>query len=207
MTKVVEGTKTTQFWPDPRWAKEPHLYLWFLLARARDAVYRVRQKDLGESGLTVEQSFVLSIIQSLVSQGMADKVTPAEISRRMFRESQSVSELLHRMERAGLVAKVKDLGRKNMVRIEMTKKGRDRFEAGMSAASIGRVMSRLSSEQREQLAPCLMIIREAALDDLGVEDVPILINEETKPRKRNSANKSGARNGDGRASGAGTAAD
>ncbi len=200
MPNAVERTRAMQFWPDPRWGKEPHLQLWFLLARTRDAVYRARQKDLSESGLTAEQSFVLSIVQSLVNQGMADKVTPAEISRQMFRESQSVSELLQRMEREGLVAKVKDLKRKNMVRVELAKKGRDQFEASISAASMARIMSHLSSEQREQLTTCLTIIREAALDELGVDDVPISISYDTQPKKRSSANESGARSGNGRAS-------
>jgi DNA-binding MarR family transcriptional regulator len=200
MPSAVERTRAMQFWPDPRWGKEPHLHLWFLLARTRDAVYRARQKDLSESGLTAEQSFVLSIVQSLVNQGMADKVTPAEISRQMFRESQSVSELLQRMEREGLVAKVKDLERKNMVRVELAKKGRDQFEASISSASMARIMSHLSSEQREQLTTCLTIIREAALDELGVDDVPILISYDTQPKKRSSANESGARNSNGRAS-------
>ncbi len=198
MPKAVERIKAAQFWPDPRWGKEP-LHLWFLLARTRDAVYRTRQRDLNESGLTAEKSFVLGIIQAFVNRGKADKVTPAEISRQMFRESQSVSELLHRMQRDGLVAKVKDLDRRNMVRIEMTKKGRDQFEATLvrGAESMGRIMSRLSSEQREQLTTCLTIIREAALEELGVDDVPISIDFERPRKKRVSVNRSGGRNGNG----------
>jgi DNA-binding MarR family transcriptional regulator len=178
----------------------PHMHLWFLLARTRDAVYRARQKDLSEFGLTLEKSFVLSVIQGLVNQGMADKVTPAEISRQMFRESQSVSELLHRMGRDGLIAKVKDLKRKNMVRVELTKKGREQFEVAMSSASILRIMSHLSVEQCEQLTTCLAIIRDAALDELGVEDIPISIDYGAQPKKRSSADGSGARNSNGRAS-------
>lgn len=193
MSKVIERPKLS---PDPRWGEDSHYYLWILLARTRDAVYRARQKDLSESGLTAEQSFVLNTIQTFVHRGMADKVTPAELSRQMFRESQSVSELLHRMGRDGLIAKIKDLERKNMVRVELTNKGRERFDTAMNAESIARIMSHLSSEQREQLITCLTIIREAALDELGVDDVPISIDREAPPKRRSSGNGRAVRNGD-----------
>jgi DNA-binding MarR family transcriptional regulator len=139
----------------------------------------------------------LAIIQALVNRGLGDRVTPAEISRQMFRESQSVSELLHRMERDGLIAKVKDLKRKNMVRVELTKKGHEQFEVARRSGSILRITSRLSVEQREQLTECLEIIRNAALDELGVPDVPISLNYNPQPKKRRSAHGNGARNGHG----------
>lgn len=178
-----------------QWGDDPYYSLWVLLARTRDAVYRVRQKDLNESGLTAEQSFVLNTIQTLVNRGMAARVTPAEISRQMFRESQSVSELLHRMEREGLVSKVKDLQRKNMVRIEITKKGRERLEAGMNTASIPKIMSNLSARQREDLVTSLTVIRKAALEQLGVSDVPISIDFERPRKKRTAPHRSSGRNG------------
>lgn len=181
MANVIERHKLPYTF---RVREDSHYFLWVLLARTRDAVYRARQKDLSESGLTAEQSFVLNTIQRFVDQGMADKITPAELSRQMFRESQSVSELLHRMEGQGLVARVKDLHRKNMVRVELTEKGRAQFEAAMSAEVIGRIMSRLSPEQGQQLVTCLKIVRAAALDELGVDDVPISIDYEGPSNKQ-----------------------
>lgn len=194
MPKALQSKIGNAF--DPRWIGTP-LHLWFVLSRTRDAVYRTRQRDLSEGGLTAEQTLVLGIIHGLKDHGMEVKSTPAEISRQMFRESQSVSELLHRMEREGLVAKVKDLDRKNMVRIEMTKKGHELFEAtlAISAASMGRIMSRLSADDREQLATLLEKIREGALQELGVPDVPIFIDFERPRKKPTHGNSRRGRNG------------
>lgn len=198
MPKPGEGTKSasTKILLDPRWLGTP-LHMWFLLARTRDAIYRTRERDLSDSGLTGEQTFVLGVIHGFKDQGTPEKVTPAEISRQMFRESQSVSELLQRMERDGLVAKVKDLERRNMVRIEMTKKGHDLFEATIAKSNqtMARIMSGLSVKQREQLAEGLMIVREAALQELGVADVPLFIDFERPRRKRIPGSRSGGRNG------------
>ena len=49
------------------------------------------------------------------------RVTPAEISRRLLRESHSISQILNRMENKGLVRWVKDLERKNLVRLILLK--------------------------------------------------------------------------------------
>jgi len=47
-----------------------------------------------------------------VVRNMKTAATPAEISRRLFREPHTVSELIKRMEKQGLVRKKKDLEKK-----------------------------------------------------------------------------------------------
>ncbi len=88
--------------------------LWVALFRARDAIYRLRQKELSQYNLTAEQSVVLYTLHEL-----GDNATPAALARRIFRKSQSVSEMLERMRRDGLITKTKDLERRNMVRVRL----------------------------------------------------------------------------------------
>ena len=92
------------------------------LSRTRDAIIRTRERELRQYNISCIQSTVMQIIQAL-----GDKATPAEISRWAFRESQSVSELLNRMEKEGLVEKIKDLDRKNMVRAVLTERGLEAY--------------------------------------------------------------------------------
>ena len=67
--------------------------LWVLLHQTKDAVYKARDKELMELGISPIMAAVLVIVEAI--DGPA---TPAEISRWLFRESHTVSGLLQRME-------------------------------------------------------------------------------------------------------------
>ncbi|MFH1925918.1 MAG: MarR family transcriptional regulator [Chloroflexota bacterium] len=138
--------------------------LWMLLAQAREAMYKARQKELRRYNLSPRQSAVLFIIRAI-----GDKVTPAEISRRLLRESHSVSEIISRMEKQGLLKKVRDLDRKNLVRIELTEKGSEAYSQAIKRDSIHKIMSALSDEERRQFSTMLKTIRDRALKESGKE--------------------------------------
>ena len=78
--------------------------LWVLLHQAKDAVFKAREKELSQYGISAMEAAALFIIQAI-----GDKATPAEISRWIFREHHTVTALLSRMEKKGLITKVKDL--------------------------------------------------------------------------------------------------
>lgn len=144
--------------------------LWALLAQTRDAIFKARQKELRRYGTSATQSAALFAIQAI-----GDKATPAEISRWLFREPHSVSGLLSRMEKEGLVRKTKDLDKKNLVRVELTEKGYGAYHRSMRQESIHKIMSSLSAEQCQQLTSCLQTLRDEALKELGIEpQVPAL---------------------------------
>ena len=144
--------------------RDQHQNLCLLLAQTRDAIYRARRKQLRRYNITPRQSVALFVIHSA-----GDKATPANISRWLFRESHTVSELLSRMERQGLVRRVKDLGKKNLVRIELTEKGRKTYHQSAKQQSISDVMSSLSEEECQQLMSYLQILRDNAMKELGMK--------------------------------------
>ena len=138
--------------------------LWVLLAQAREAMYKARQEELRRYNLSPRQSAVLFIIRAI-----GDKVTPAEISRWLLRESHSVSEIINRMEKKGLLKKVRDLDRKNLVRIELTEKGSEAYNQAIKRDSIHTIVSALSDEERRQFSSTLKTIRDKALKETGKE--------------------------------------
>jgi len=138
--------------------------LWVLLLQARDTIFNARQKELHPYNISASQAAVLFSIQSI-----GDKATPAEISRWVFREPHSICEMLSRMEEKGLVRKVKDLGRKNLVRIMLTKKGHEVYRKSTRREFICKIMSSLSEKERQQLRSCLQTLRNKALKELGIE--------------------------------------
>ena len=102
---------------------------------------------------------------------MDGKATPAMLSRHLFLERHSVSELITRMEEKGLVRKTRDTERKNIVRIKITEKGRKMALKVIQIDFIRGIMSHLSSEQQEQLRTGLNVLLGAALQEMGVEEI------------------------------------
>ena len=134
--------------------------LWLLIAFTRDAILNARQIELGLYNTTSRRAGILFFIQTLGNP------TPAEISRHIFRKASSVSELLGRMERNGLIKKVKDPTRQNRIRVMLTEKGHEVYHQSTKRESIRRIMSSLSDEEIQQLMSYLMRIRNRALEEL-----------------------------------------
>ena len=145
--------------------------LWLLLSQTRSAIFKVRHKKVGQY-LPPNQAAALVSIWALEGQ-----VTPAALARRLFLEPHSVSELIIRMEKKGLVRKTRDSVRGNVVRISITDKGRDVCLRAMGQDFIHNIIAKLSDEQREQLDTCLTILYTETLKELGMEGEPAVPGE------------------------------
>jgi len=117
--------------------------------------------------------FGISAIQSavmLISKMLGKRATPTEISRWLHRKPHSISMLLDRMENAGLVNKVKDLERKNLVRVVMTEKGRDLYQKSLlSRATVYGIMNTLDKDELYQLVTILEKLVKASDSNVGYE--------------------------------------
>jgi DNA-binding MarR family transcriptional regulator len=143
--------------------------LWLLLSQTRSAIFKVRHKKVGQY-LHPNQAAALVSIWALEGQ-----VTPATLARRLFLEPHTVSELIIRMEKKWLVTKRKDRKKGNIVRISITKKGRQVCSQAMGQDLIRDIVSSLSDEQREQLWSSLSILYREALKQLGIEGETLLL--------------------------------
>lgn len=152
--------------------------LWVLLHQAETATFRARDKELKSYGLSAMWAAVLYIIQVIEYVGLP--ATPTEISRWMFRRPHGVSTLLHRMEKEGLVKLSKDLDQKNLVRATITEKGYQAYRDSIKRASIHRIMSALSENERHQLKVWLLKLRDVACQDLRIGIKPLYPRATTK---------------------------
>ena len=143
--------------------KDQNYNLWALLDLTHHAIMKVRRKEFDKQKVSVTQATVLLIVEAL-----GDKATPAEISQWLFREPNSVSEILSRMKKQGLIRKVNDLGRKNLVRVVLTKEGQEAYYWSAKEEAVRRIISTLSEEERRQLALCLYSLWGRALEELGI---------------------------------------
>lgn len=142
--------------------KDEDFELWILLRQTKDAIEVARENELRPYGMSMIQAGVLFTVQAI-----GYRATPAEISRWLFRKQHSVSGLLKRMEKAGLIRRVKDLDKKNLVRITMTAKGRQAYAQAFKRESIHRIMSSLSKTGRKQLRSYLEALLDSALKESG----------------------------------------
>lgn len=141
---------------------------WVLLHQTRDVIYNAREKELRKHGISPMEAAVLFIVQAI-----GDEAIPAEISRWIFRKQHTVTSLLIRMERKGLVNRTRDLARKNLVRISVTEKGKQAYHNSMKRNSIHKIMSALSQEERKQLNSSLLKLRDTATGELRLDyEVP-----------------------------------
>ena len=133
------------------------------------AISKLRQKELSQYGVTMQQSAVLTRIAVLDR-----KATASEISRWSIREPHSVAYVLDRLEKKNLIKRVKDLDRKNMIRIALTKEGQKVLDSvSTNRGTIYKVMSSLTQEERKRLRSTLRILRDNAISELGIPKPPI----------------------------------
>lgn len=138
--------------------------LWLLLTHTRYAVFRAREKELQRYGVSPEQVGLLFVVQAL-----GNKATPAAISRHIIRQPHTVSALVDRMARRGLVKKVKDLDRKNLVRVVMTEKGKKTYDLSTKRGPIHRIMNTLDKEEKEVFKGYLQRLMEKARKEIGLD--------------------------------------
>ena len=138
--------------------------LWLLLTHTRYAIFRSREKELQRYGVSPEQVGLLFVVQAL-----GNKATPAALSRHIIRQPHTVSALVGRMARRGLVKKVKDLDRKNLVRVVMTEKGQKTYELSTKRGPIHRILNSLSEDEKKVLKDILERLLTKARKEIGLD--------------------------------------
>ena len=137
--------------------------LWVLLHQTHDAMFIAGDNELRQIGISKPQVSALFILKAVTVPA-----TPAEISRWLFRQPHTVSGLLNRMEKQGLVRKVNDLERKNMIRIVITEKGEQAYQWSRRMKVIPNILSCLSPKERDNLGTYLKALRNKALEEIGI---------------------------------------
>ena len=141
--------------------------LWVLLNQARDSIHRAREKELVKYGISSSQAAVL-----FISKVIDSEVTPSEISRWLLKEPHTVSAILSRMERQGLVKKARNTDKRRNINVAITKAGEQAFRNSEKIESIKDIMSCLNAEESKQLTVLLSKLRDVAVDYTARVSVP-----------------------------------
>ncbi|MDD5289056.1 MAG: MarR family transcriptional regulator [Dehalococcoidales bacterium] len=119
--------------------------LWLLISRAQHFILKIRKRELKPYVVTPLQVYVLFIISKL-----GREATLTEIAKHVNREIHTISMLISRMEKDGLIIKRRDTPKSTLIRFEITDKGQKACKLLDNAKSYKEVFSVLSEKERQQ---------------------------------------------------------
>ncbi len=149
---------------DARSASDEFFMLWALIAQTKDAILRARELEYARYGISNERRAILAIIQN-----NGGRSTPVDIARDLFRELHSVTEMLARMEKDGLVQRHKGTGR-SKVEVSLTDQGMDVFRQSLHNETDKKIFTALTKKQRERLTQYLWRLRSRTMEHLGIPE-------------------------------------
>jgi DNA-binding MarR family transcriptional regulator len=141
--------------------------LWIMMSQAVDASLTIRQKELDKFGISAPESAVLGFL--LLSEQLPDqKTTIVELTKWMVRSPNSISELIKRMEKKGLIKKVRNPIKKTEVKLAITEKGREIHKQSLNRKVIHEILSSLNNEDRQNFWIILGKVRNFSFKKLGI---------------------------------------
>ena len=134
--------------------------LWWMFLQTRDAAFKARQRELLRYGVTLRQSGVLTIVM------LKGRTTAAEIARWIIQEPSSVTGLLNRMEKQGLIKRIINPHKVGPVGIVLTAKGRRVYQKTQNRETVRQIMSVLSASERKNMESYLKKLRLQSMKTL-----------------------------------------
>ena len=158
------------------------LRLWFLMHRDYRLLVNCEDQIYGGKGLTMEQFSVLAAIRYI-----GHPARPSDIAKWLGRSANTVSMIIDRMVKAGLVKRTRDRIDRRVVNVTTTSKAENSFKLAIPASweFIQRIMLPLSQADKQTLARLLETIRYETLDYLNPgEDIEALVANDDKSHMR-----------------------
>ncbi len=163
----VERNNSTYSFADVTLNSQADFRLWVALTRARDLVIRARGVELASHGISAVETQVLLLVHDA-----PEEPTPADLCRWVLRKHNTVSALLRRMEKKGLLVRSRDADKQNQWRISLTEQGEREWQWATQINAIRFVMSEFSQAKKDALESLLTKIGDKALTMLAYNRVP-----------------------------------
>jgi DNA-binding MarR family transcriptional regulator len=135
-----------------------------MFRQTHDAILKIRQKELRAFDITPEQMGALAAIRAI-----GPVATAAQLSKWLFRNPDSMTVLLRRLEKKGLIEKTPDTRRKNIMRLKLTKTGEKAFHSASGADQANTILDKLPARKKAQLWAILDKLRSRALETLEMD--------------------------------------
>jgi len=131
------------------------------LLRASRAVLARVEKRLAAEGLTLTQ---LGVLEAVLHRG---PLTQRQLGRKVLTSPGNLTDVLDKMEKRGLVRRLRDAADRRMVRVDLTDAGRSLVEQlfPLHAGDIAAAMSGLDSADLRRLGDLLRTLGMAAAQE------------------------------------------
>lgn len=123
-----------------------NMYLRYLIGRARHYIITIRQKQLKPYHISPRQTNVLYYLYNF-----GNNMTLADLAKRMDRGINTISIQMSRMEKDGLITKIRAIPKSNQLYFQLTEKGVNLYKNINYESSVDEIMSVLSEEERQQM--------------------------------------------------------
>jgi len=145
---------------------EPSMTTFSLIRQTWAALNKATEIRLAKIGLTPEKTAVL-----WACRDYPGSLTPAEISRMLFRENQTIAGLLNRMEREGLVKRVPKRKGHPFTEVRLTERGEELCGPGVEIMKqvIVSILGDMPAKRHVELQDLLKEVRDRALETFYVE--------------------------------------
>jgi DNA-binding MarR family transcriptional regulator len=145
---------------------DPEINLYILLDQTDGIITNAVELELKQVQMTQPQVRVLTMLSR------EDRpVTLEELANWTFKEFNSVSTLINRMEKKDLVKKIKKDGDLKTY-VTLTARGSDLYHRKVTERSIHLIFEKLSVEEKKQFEAILKKLRSTARDLLGLDFKP-----------------------------------
>ena len=137
------------------------LSAWAILHKACATVMRCEEVMFSKVGITPQQYAVLAVFK-----GSKSPVTPTEVARQLDRRTNSITLIVDRMEKAGLIKRVRNLQDRRTIQLVMTKKGLEAFDRATKPGTdfVKEILSCLTEKELKIFINFLERIRQKAID-------------------------------------------
>ena len=156
----------------PDTAKELDFKLWKLMDTTRYMIFRSRERELADLGLTPEQAFTLDILQAGGGSSTINKIVSLT-----QRQHNSISTLIDRMAKQGMVRKTRSRRDRRTFRVSLTEKGEGLF-ARIPRDSIKNAFSCLNTDEKNELTAYLDRVLACVCVSTGVAYPPSVSGDE-----------------------------
>ena len=148
--------------------ENPYMGAWILLRQVYNLISKCNDLVFSNYKLTTEQHSVLMAIKHI-----EEPVKVTDVARWLDRSVNSVSMIIDRMVKAGLVIRRRDLPDRRAVRLTITSKAEKDFVLATVAGweLIQKILSSLSDEDNLTLNRLLELLRDKAYDYLDSGEV------------------------------------
>ena len=124
--------------------------LWSIIDKLDHQILLIRQRELMQYDIAVQQ---LSILRSIKALG--SEATLSKIARNIDREIGIVSRQTVVMEKDGLIKRIKNKPKSNQLKLELTQKGINTVKISRQSKAIDDLFSSLTEEEYQQLKSIL----------------------------------------------------